>query len=338
MSADNVKWQVNMGVRRSNLPPAARLIMFVLSDMADAKTGIIPDRKTPSLTDLAEQTGHGESTVKAQLNLLEELGWVMRSRPDKKAQGRYASTSYRLQVGSKGEERTPHKRARSKPSDEPQEGQDLTVSEGQEQAPSDAQEGQEQAPRGPGDSSERARSKPPYIKDDDPYDHYDPSLGPNADASAPRSGRKRAPKKKTEPEPHPLADALCERLAELMVANGCKQPEIKERWRDEARRLLDIDKRPFDKAMALLEWCQNDPFWKSNIHSMPKFRTQYDQLRLRAVAEWEKTHAAPRRTTGQQRLDDAARIAADMRALDEAEAAGTYQPPILYALPPGRTA
>lgn len=47
---------------------------------------------------------------------------------------------------------------------------------------------------------------------------------------------------------------------------------------------------------------------------------------------------APPRTTGQQRLDDAARIAADMRRLDEAEAEGTYQPPIMFALPPGRSA
>lgn len=66
--------------------------------------------------------------------------------------------------------------------------------------------------------------------------------------------------------------------------------------------------------------------------------------RVRDVAKRTATgapghaRASPPRTTGQQRLDDAARIAADMRALDEAEAQGTYQPPILFALPPGRTA
>ena len=43
------------------------------------------------------------------------------------------------------------------------------------------------------------------------------------------------------------------------------------------------------------------------------------------------------RTTGQQRLDEAARIAAEMRELDEQEAAA-QQPRTAFALPPGRTA
>lgn len=137
------------------------------------------------------------------------------------------------------------------------------------------------------------------------------SSGPNADASAPRSRRKRAPKKpKTDTPPRADVDALCQRLAELMIANGCKSPAIGQAWRDEARRMLDLDKRPFTKAMALLEWCQNDFFWKSNIHSMAKFRAQYDQLRLRANAEWEQRRSAanghaPRRSTTDERLEQA---------------------------------
>lgn len=83
-------------------------------------------------------------------------------------------------------------------------------------------------------------------------------------------------------------EALCQRLVELMVANECKPPTITDTWRAEARRMLDLDKRPFDKAMALLEWSQQDWFWKTNIHSMPTFREKYDQLRQRANAAWEK--------------------------------------------------
>lgn len=262
MSAENVKWQVNMAVRRSNLPPAARLVMFVLSDRADAKTGIIPDKHVPSLTDLADDTGHGESTVKSQLNVLEALGWVIRSRPDKKAQGRYASTGYRIQVGSPGEERTPHKRARSKPSDEVQEGPDLAHSEGQEQAPSDAQEGQEQAPRGPGDSSERARSKPPYIKDDDPYDQYDlKASATGADSASeekPESKPKRKPRAaKPKPPPDP-ADAERRQLAEEIIRwwwNGLEiKPAGKNAWFASVatiEALLKVGYEPRDVANAL---------------------------------------------------------------------------------------
>ncbi len=303
-----------MGVRRSNLPPPARLIMWTLSDMADARTGVIPqDKRKLSLTVLAEETGLGKSTVKTQLANLERLGWVIRTRPDAKARGHYATTGYRIQAGNAGGERPKFTREKDggKPSDDVGEGQDVAPIEGQEQAPSndsqDLGEGHEQAPRGPGASHSGARSKPSYIEEDDQDDQDDLFLGPNADASAPRSApKKRTRKPKTGPPPRADVEALCKRLAELMIRNECKPPEIKQAWYDEARRLLDLDKRPFDKAMALLEWSQNDQFWKANIHSMPKFRAQYDQLRQKANAEWEQAHASPSRNGHQpyQRQND----------------------------------
>jgi len=295
VSADNIKWRVNRGVRASNLPPAARLIMFVLSDMADAKTGMVPLKQTPSLADLARETGHGESTVKEQLAVLEELGWVKRSRPNASERARHVPTYYQVAVGSPGKERPPLKRkprVKSKPSDEAPEGQELAIGEGQEMAlESEAKgqsEGQELANRGPGANDSRARSWPSYLKDDDLDDHYDPSLGPNADASAPSSvPKKRTGKQKAEAPPRADVNALCQRLAELMIANECKPPTISQHWRDEARRMLDIDGRDFDKAMHLLDWSQQNKFWRKNILSMPKFREKYDQLRLDALAEWE---------------------------------------------------
>lgn len=81
---------------------------------------------------------------------------------------------------------------------------------------------------------------------------------------------------------HPEARNLCERLAELMAGNGCKPQTIGKRWLDAARLLLDRDERPFTEALAVLEWCQGDDFEQVNIHSMPKFRARYDQLRMKA--------------------------------------------------------
>lgn len=77
-------------------------------------------------------------------------------------------------------------------------------------------------------------------------------------------------------------EALCEHLQRRMVANDCKRPTINKSWRDEARRLLDLDRRPLAEAHDLIDWCQNDSFWRANINSMPKFRKQYDQLRLKS--------------------------------------------------------
>ena len=83
-------------------------------------------------------------------------------------------------------------------------------------------------------------------------------------------------------------EQLCERLASWVVRNGCKPPKITDTWRTAARLLLDLDGRELDKALALIDWCQRDDFWRANVQSMAKFRKQYDTLRLRANTEWER--------------------------------------------------
>lgn len=235
MSAENVKWRVNMAVRASNLPPAARLIMFVLSDMADAKTGMIPHKRSPSLADLARETGHGESTVKAQLACLEESGWVRRSRPTGGERARHVPTYYQLQVGSAGEERAPLKRkprARSKPSGEGSEGQELAIGEGQDIALGNESEGQELADRGPGASYSRARSKPSYIEDDDLDDQDDLKASAGAPAEGGAEAKPKRARKPRAAKPKPKAEsdpAIAERrqLAEEIVRWWWNELEIK---------------------------------------------------------------------------------------------------------------
>jgi hypothetical protein len=86
----------------------------------------------------------------------------------------------------------------------------------------------------------------------------------------------------------PEVEELCTLLADLVEANGSKRPTITKAWRDEARRMLDIDGREPQKVANLIHWVQQDSFWRSNIMSMPKFRKQYDALRLRATEDWSK--------------------------------------------------
>lgn len=93
---------------------------------------------------------------------------------------------------------------------------------------------------------------------------------------------------------HPEARKLCERLVDLMVANDCARPTIGKKWLDSARLLLDKDRRPFEQALAVLEWSQADAFWKGNIRSLPTFREKYDQLRLQAEGRGELTPARTR--------------------------------------------
>jgi hypothetical protein len=79
--------------------------------------------------------------------------------------------------------------------------------------------------------------------------------------------------------PRPDVEELCE-FMQLMVAERAKKPEITKAWRDEARLLLDRDKRPFREALDVMTWAANDSFWRSNVLSIPTFRKQYDRLKL----------------------------------------------------------
>lgn len=330
MARKNLKWQIHEAVMDSKLDPPARLLMFVFADLANAETGEIPEERKSgaSIKELARRTGHDAATVKRHKRNLIALGWLKYDAPDGKQQSSHETGDYTIMIGRNPD---PKPEAQSTPppvaQSAPPEGVEENTPEAQSAPPGGAQ-----------CATGEAQSAPPIKGITDTDKSTNISLGPNADASAPRTGTKRTRKPKDEAPPRADVDALCQRLAELMIANECKPPTITDTWRTEARRMLDLDGRPFDKAMALLEWCQNDPFWKTTIHSMPKFRAQYDQLRMRAVAEWEKTRAAsPRRTSAmQQRIDEGLERAERMRLLDEAEARGERTTSSFFsALPPG---
>lgn len=94
---------------------------------------------------------------------------------------------------------------------------------------------------------------------------------------------------------------LCVRLQQGIVFNGSKEPTISKGWLDAARLLLDKDGRTFDAALRLIDWCQQDTFWKANILSMPTFREKYDQLRLAANREHEDNNRQ-RQTAAQKNM------------------------------------
>jgi hypothetical protein len=97
-----------------------------------------------------------------------------------------------------------------------------------------------------------------------------------------------------DPEPATTGRAdvetLCTLMADLVEANGSKRPTVTARWRNEARLMLDRDRRDPVKIAELMRWTAQDSFWRVNVLSVPKFRDKYDQLRLKAMAEWERTH------------------------------------------------
>lgn len=92
-------------------------------------------------------------------------------------------------------------------------------------------------------------------------------------------------------------ERLCQHLADRIEEQFGKRPAIGFKWRQSARLMLDLDKYPEEKIHAAIDWCQDDEFWRSNILSMGKLRTQY--IRLRAAATRSVS-----RPTHQQETDD----------------------------------
>lgn len=83
-------------------------------------------------------------------------------------------------------------------------------------------------------------------------------------------------------------------LFEKMRINN---PDIKEpnfeKWSNDFRLIREVDKRTDKQIKYLINWTQNDSFWKSNILSPSKLRKQFDQLALKAKTEHELKKQLP---------------------------------------------
>lgn len=134
---------------------------------------------------------------------------------------------------------------------------------------------------------------PPPVIDDTPgvppvTDNLEPNTeNPNtqknsSSATADQEGTERDETDPRKSQVLQMAQQLCDHLADLMVGNGCKRPTVTKKWLDDARLMITNDEREPREAWKLIGWCQRDPFWSGNIHSMTKFRAQYDKLRQRA--------------------------------------------------------
>jgi len=87
------------------------------------------------------------------------------------------------------------------------------------------------------------------------------------------------------PDPNAREDiqGIYVHLRQRLIENENKVPDTPPKaWLDSARLLLDRDKRPEAEIHRIIDWCQQDGFWKTNILSLPKFRERYDQLRLKS--------------------------------------------------------
>lgn len=272
------RWDVERALMWSNLRPLARFVVLAVATKANAETGIVPPEHTPSLATLADMTGLAKSSVAKELAYLDKLAWVKRSAPSRG--GRYGRTEYAINVGRQDPDRRscpPHGHLdadvrHTDNADEPS-------------CPPHGQTGVRDTDTSNESVEETAVHEQSATRTSPPDGHATTTT--NQKTTTKETSPPKKPRVKVRDIPRPDVDELCQRLADWMIKNECKPPTISQEWRDEARRMLDIDKRDFTKAMNLLDWCQKSVFWRGNIESMPTFREKYDKLRLQALAEHE---------------------------------------------------
>lgn len=99
--------------------------------------------------------------------------------------------------------------------------------------------------------------------------------------------------KNIRPDALRLSEILADRIASNNLSNrsiqtGQRETSIK-RWALDIEKMLRIDTRDQAEIEAVIEWAQNDDFWRSNILSGAKLREKYDTLRLQMQSKVTKT-------------------------------------------------
>lgn len=60
-----------------------------------------------------------------------------------------------------------------------------------------------------------------------------------------------------------------------------RKPDLQS-WADDIRKMNQLDHRPFEKIHKMIDWCQIDAFWQTNILSASKLRSKYDTMAAQA--------------------------------------------------------
>jgi hypothetical protein len=80
----------------------------------------------------------------------------------------------------------------------------------------------------------------------------------------------------------PIHKELAEYLAQRIIGNGSRPPIVTNSWINDIRLMIERDHRTVQDIRQMIDWCQDDPFWRSNILSPSKLRAKFDQMRLNA--------------------------------------------------------
>lgn len=99
---------------------------------------------------------------------------------------------------------------------------------------------------------------------------------------------KEKPLKTSSPDALRLAEKLADLILEnnpsgsINLLNGKKAATV-QKWSSEIEKLNRLDKQDWAAIEKVIEWCQQDNFWKGNILSADKLRQQWPKLTAKMV-------------------------------------------------------
>lgn len=82
--------------------------------------------------------------------------------------------------------------------------------------------------------------------------------------------------------PRPDVENLLDSFDENMESIGAKKPARSKANINAMRLLLDKDGYSSEQVLWIMNWASSDEFWRTNILSPSKLRTQFEQLKLKA--------------------------------------------------------
>ncbi len=94
---------------------------------------------------------------------------------------------------------------------------------------------------------------------------------------------------------------LSERLFEKMLQNNpqAKKPNMQV-WAKHVELMINQDGRIWQDIQAVIDWCQEDDFWKLNILSTKKLREKFDQLWVKMTKGGKKNGPKPDNFSGKE--------------------------------------
>jgi phage replication O-like protein O len=98
----------------------------------------------------------------------------------------------------------------------------------------------------------------------------------------PKERKSKESKKERIYTPDSQEYVLSKYLLDKILANnpGNRKPHINS-WAKDMDMILRVDARAPDEVRTVIDFCQSDSFWKSNILSVGKLREKYDQLNIK---------------------------------------------------------